>query len=232
MRVSINDFFIDEFELKNNISKKELESITPVNWDRKLRRYSSTLLEPRIDWTKDQIHPDFSFKFYNLKYSNLENINEIAVLLEFKNKDANYTNGFLTKSSLFNVPIVYVFPTKILTNCETFISKWFSKFGNTSQNDARKETDIDAIKSFYKFKPYGVYHIFDDPLQLKEFSYYDYYLRKNNVSIFIGSSGIIKRIFFKKHNFFTRRKLFGNVTIGNTYFFQYLSNKYKEYANH
>jgi hypothetical protein len=150
IRISIDENFIDEFHLEsktnNSISswplsqswldyKKENESLNPN---------SLTLNRPA--YLKSTLDENLNLKFYELNENFFhDKYNHNLCILIFNN-DNNHTNGFITKSTLISVGIVYIVPKRILIDFKNFQNKWIKE----SKIKRHSENTLSSLKNFYK----------------------------------------------------------------------------------
>lgn len=112
IQVFIGDRFIDEYQ-PDTIDSRELHKTTidkswfnslPFN-DKTQKRVIYNVILPKC------------FKLYTLDEEILKNQSTIS--LHIKNDDSNYSNGFMTKSTLINLSNIFLLPAKIIKHFRT-----------------------------------------------------------------------------------------------------------------
>jgi len=225
IRVFIENFFVDEFEAKNNISKKEIDLIsknyndfTYINPNR-----ISHCLDPKVIMQDGPFEKNVTFMFYNIKNLKQRNEKELKVLISIKNSDSNYNNGFITKSTMFSIPFIFVIPTKIFKNCSLFYQKWKQKM----TFEKKLQTSLFDIKNYYRDRP----RFFLFSTNPKHHTFNIKSSNKKNLSYFNGGDCEHERTFFKKHNFFTNSNQLGYMLFGDYNNLKKLIDKYSQYEN-
>ena len=129
VRLFADEYFLDEFTLKNTVDKSTLKSLlsNKDNFDFIFPKKVSNLLDPNVQMVDPQIDANVEYKFYRIKKFNLKKKDKVKVKIEFYNRDSNHTNGFITKSTMVCVPYVLITPTKIMKDITTFHKKWYQK---------------------------------------------------------------------------------------------------------
>ncbi len=117
VRISINDRFLDEFEVDAGQVGGEEDH---KGWDKDRLIFNKKYFEIKrrdyrgreTEWTKDSykdaINDKIKLKFYELPYSVLRN--KVNLQIDVKNEDNNYTNGFMTKSTYLYFTVCLLLP--------------------------------------------------------------------------------------------------------------------------
>ncbi len=102
VRLFADEYFLDEFTLKNTVDKSTLKSLlsNKDNFDFIFPKKVSNLLDPNVQMVDPQIDANVEYKFYRIKKFNLKKKDKVKVKIEFYNRDSNHTNGFITKSTM------------------------------------------------------------------------------------------------------------------------------------
>jgi hypothetical protein len=112
-RIFVNDYFIDEFEVDEFISNFFLERLGEnQNIKGFIKRKNKTVY-------KDKLFP--KLKVYTISHNLLRESNKIKI--EVENNDNNYTNGFMTLSTMLELMHFYLIPKKIIDRYLKFFSK-------------------------------------------------------------------------------------------------------------
>ena len=125
-----------------------------------------------------------NFKLYTLDEQVLKTSSTIK--LKIKNADTNYTNGFMTKSTLMNMSFIFLLPIKIfehyLTRQKTS-NEMFNKVKHIIPSFTDTWNNIPAAKykdSWFKGYPYPFKYFWNDEIIF------------NSLTYFIGGSGTLK----------------------------------------
>ena len=105
IQIFINGILEDEFELANHETITAKTEVTE-KWNRGLQ-FSITNTETRIR----EISIPKTLKFYTLDSNNIK---EGKLEIKIENDDTNYTNGFMTKSTLIQMYPVFLLPKPLL----------------------------------------------------------------------------------------------------------------------
>jgi len=112
VRIFVDDRLLDEFNISH----------TPCNtnekWNELLKK--SHILHPTV---QSEINNAIISSFPPLKFYELQaddKINDLAIRIEINNNDNNYTNGYMTRSTLISLEVCAFFPlqTKLLQQLE------------------------------------------------------------------------------------------------------------------
>ena len=97
VRLFADDYFLDEFNLKNTVEKSTLKSILERkdNFDFIFPKKVSNILDPKVQMVDPQIDEKVEYKFYRIKNFNLKKKDKVKIKIEIYNRDSNYTNGFM-----------------------------------------------------------------------------------------------------------------------------------------
>jgi hypothetical protein len=226
VRIYVDNFFIDEFELTDSMPKNKVtDFINVINSFRKTdsRRFVSEL-DPTLYLDKTDINKNIKIMFFNMKNLNFNNKKSCNLKIEVKNNDTNYNNGFISNSTLVSLPIVFITSTKILENFKNF----FMKYDKMYKKRQKIYNDINAIKNFYKTK-----QNFLSPFTPQSLYFYQEQSKRKISSYFFGGNGEFIFTFYKKYN-----TLIENIDIGykkinqkDAGYLLSLSDKYIQYAN-
>lgn len=113
-RIFVGDRLIDEFLIPHSPADDSIISLNQLFFKN---------LHPLQPWYPKEIINGKYFLFPPLKLYELEierQQEQLKLLIDIENTDSNYTNGFITKSTLINLKIFYFFPLdkKILLRLE------------------------------------------------------------------------------------------------------------------
>lgn len=169
IRLNINNFFIDEFEIPSN-TEQQTETCGTLLFKNSIKNnieffknYKFSLsdkkqlsdffpkklqdtkfLEKIVNLSNTYTHAvELSANTINNNYKNKEISNQIKISI--KNSDNNYTNGFMTKSTLVSLKGVFLIPKSICENGFDF----FKSYTNHRNNYKRSCITIKDIKKFY-----------------------------------------------------------------------------------
>jgi hypothetical protein len=136
--VSTGDIMIDSFQLSQDHNITEVdENIV----------YTKYIKQVDYDITKWQV-PSF-YKVYRLDESQIQN----SLSIKVSNANSNYTNGFMTKSALIQIPIIALFPESLTeNNCESLVLNFnrINEIGDKVTRRAQKDTrfTVPSINEF------------------------------------------------------------------------------------
>jgi len=223
IRIFVNDFFVDEFELHATVRKKDVSTFYKSVSQIKQKTTTISELDPKIIYPQKDIDSNISLKFYDLKNISSNNKNKCNITIEVKNQDNNYTNGFSTQSTLLSFPIVLLTSTKIIANFKSFYRRFLSK----TQRIRGAQKKAKDIKKYYINKK------FITPIVDQSFSFYDSKSKKNVDSWLFGGDGKFKFDFYKKYNTTVPDSKIGFKRIGqgDAEHLLAISDKYSQYAN-
>jgi len=225
VRVYADEYFLDEFFLKNSIQKNLLKSILEHkdNFDFIFPKKVSNILDPKVQMVDPQVDPHVEYRFYRIKNFNAKNKDKIKIKIEIYNKDSNYTNGFMTRSTMVSVPYVLLTPTKVMRDVTTFRKKWYKKV----KFEEQKQNKLKFIKEFYKKRS----RIFNC-IEHRNYWFTDRQTNKLLYTYFAGGDVTLERTFYKKHNLYIGDpNTLGYVLFGHYKRFKKLSDKYLKYEN-
>lgn len=159
IRVYINDYFMDEFELNKHSKIADEQRRSEIGLDQQIYSDSyqnkwlkHTSVLDKIDRKtnipknlKNIFNDDITLKFYEIS-SNIVHPANNTIKIELTNSDSNYTNGFMTKSKMVNVCVAYMLEQKYFVSPDDLLDQQ-----NLVKQRKRKESnDISSLKSFYK----------------------------------------------------------------------------------
>ena len=123
IRIFLNDIFVDEFFINGVKSSTDStifsESLLALTNKFKLNPIPNHF---RYKETEDYLNSKVYLKFFELDENYINSLEKHRLKIQVFNNDNNFTNGFLTKSTLYSMPIAYVIPKKILNDYRNFIS--------------------------------------------------------------------------------------------------------------
>ena len=152
-------------------------------------------------------------RFYEVEIDTT--LNRAELRIEIKNSDSNYTNGFITNSTLIKLQVCYFFPLhqKLLFRLK----------------EIRNKIRLQEYAWYRSYK----HHIFDffPPLQWqgKNGQIVDY--NRSNLAYQIGGDGVFTCELVKKYQILMSKLKKSSRYNFNTDFVDYFLNKYNEYAN-
>ena len=122
-------FFSNEYKeyLKNTHSLKN------VNNFNKVLRYQGNVLADDVNF--------FFFKLDATRVSNAQNL-----IIEILSFDSNYTNGFMTESTIYSLRAGYLIPEQIIEN----YSKFFQSYHEKQQKHKNSCKSLTEIVNWYK----------------------------------------------------------------------------------
>lgn len=239
VRVWIDDTLLDEFEVttKNNFNRKHQGHIRWESDDLIFHPVTSSLLKSFKNMDKKTfyfenktnkkfpiLNDNLHLRFYEIDDKVLDK--KFNLKIEIQGSNSNYTNGFMTKSTLLNFSICNILPKVFFTNLIDFVDKFeFSKYGKYNKKTFQK--DIEIVK-YYKRRR----NLLDN------FVYYSNWkgpdANSNNQKIWCGEKGIFSLDFIKKSKIFTAQKPIpiGYPRLGNFVLLCGLQDKYLEYENY
>jgi len=123
IHVFLDDRLIDSFYMKRDSGVGDMLPHVDHTW---YKKYNRRHWLERDDWIEIwKTRPKY-FKVYCLDEKDLNNNLEIKV----DNSQSNYTNGFMTKSSLIKFSMIGLVPKKLLQNKGEGLMKVLTKFDN------------------------------------------------------------------------------------------------------
>ena len=220
IRIFLNDFFIDEFECKNTISHNELK-FYKLN-SKYIFEDKHEFLDPKhISATSLNINHNVNLKYYSLQNLPINNESLLCVRIEVNNNDSNYTNGFITKSTMVSFPIISLLSTKTFQNWNKFSKSYLLRL----EKLRKKHQDIRSIKNYYSKK--SLFSV----IRPENFIFYENDGKKYIYSHMCGGSGKFEIKFYKKYFNIICDKSLGVKRLGQQDYISGLLNKYLEYEN-
>lgn len=207
IRIKIDDYFIDEFNLDFNQKNNNVISNMPLSeiWVNYRKNYDP--LNPqsvninRPKHLKYTLNENLIFRFYELDENFIDKKNQHDLYISISNDDNNYTNGFLTKSTLVSLGVVFLLPKYVLKNFINFQNKWTQN----NKNFRNQQQNITDIKNFYKTRTEKFnLLISNNKAVYKDYIGLNWYNIKNNMlnikNLFewVGDTGYYKLHFDKK----------------------------------
>jgi len=222
VRIFLNNFFIDEFECNSTISIDEMKLYRPLDErDNKIFGYKSDPLNPSKPLTCKNIDQSVNLKYYNLKNLPINNESLLCVRIEVDNNDSNYTNGFITQSTMVSFPIISLLSTKTFQNWHEFSKRYLLRLKKLRE----KHQDIQSIKKHYTKK--GLFFA----IRRENFIFYKNDEKKYIYSNMCGGSGKFEIKFYKKYFNIICDKSIGIKRLGQWQYISALLNKYLQYEN-
>jgi len=238
-----SDIFVAK---ENHNSSNEFNS---AQWQKKNPRPSSKLV-PR--WKKNTnyeigdtvragislynvanfFNEDLIFKTIELDSSVIDNTNIHNLKLEIINENNNYTNGFMTKSTLVGLYMAYLVPKHVLQEPIDFIDK----FRDGDMKSRATQSGVGKIKSYYTLE--GKIKLFDiianNITYYNTIAYYNNYTKKKeHISNreWVGSRGYWNLNFKTDRVTFSKRiSKFDNYDLPKELLYL-IAHKYKQYEN-
>lgn len=145
VRVFLDDTFIDEFYIDENLESKRQWLSDPTHWIYEKQEWiwhftysgpkAQPLSKPR---PLNRYGMDFCrrFRYYILDYQDLKNSSKLR--FEIDNNDTNYTNGFMTRSTLIDLSKIFLIPCK-----------YVNFFKKIEKQDLRLEFNEKIVPSMY-----------------------------------------------------------------------------------
>ena len=124
LRVYIDNQFIDEYKVEDDTLRHDCWYCDPLHWIYDWKKnwiyYTGKVQEIKNKKYRKLFDPYFDpgayfprkFKFYFLHEDKLKNAKQIS--LHVVNDDSNYTNGFITKSTLLDLSKIFLIPLHYL----------------------------------------------------------------------------------------------------------------------
>jgi len=208
-RIFVGDKLIDEFYIQH---------------------YKDTL-PTRIKefYQKKQLLQSFSeFEFINMQIKNFPplrfyeveidtTLDRLELRIEIKNSDSNYTNGFITNSTLIQLKAYYFFPLhqKLLLRLKKIKNK--IRLQNYSWSRSYKNHIFDLLKNQLQWRGQNGQTVEYSRYQLEDY--------------FLGGNGVFIYKLVKKYQILMSKLKKSSRYNFNTVLVDYLLNKYNEYAN-
>ena len=170
VRIFLDDLLVDEYEVENHKSLDRFletdrlnykfvnqEAVPPWTIVKKIKEQGET-----ATWSRKASETTWPrhFKLYTIDDNVLQGKQHIH--LEIENNDSNYTNGFMTRSTLLDLRHIFLLPKNFLkyfkTDAENFykhigqiIPKKYNGVGNVFTNHGTTNTTIEARLKGYPF---------------------------------------------------------------------------------
>ena len=243
IRLFLDKKFLYEFYLQskksiNNFTESMVGDIRDHIFDKKYNSFfkknflqNSSTHQKILFLKKNVLSNNIHYFFFELDKNQLCNSKEF--ILEIFNNDSNFTNGFLTKSTLVSIKLMYLIPKKIVKDYENFCKLWEDKL----QEEKNRYKTLNDIKSSYKNKTglqKNLFNLLDKNLiVLTNKGQNNEHLQQ---SILHGASfkcwiGGYTKLTIPFKNYLNEDNLVFNDT--NEHFVTYLlCNKYKEYEDY
>lgn len=147
IQIKFDDVFLYEFELESYTSKKIArewnDTFKSYVYDKEYLKYLSSTdkLSPVNSYYKAKnytgkhiLSQDLKIYFFKVDKNLVLNTKKIKIIIDAK--DSNYTNGFMTKSTLCSLRLAYIIPQEIFDNHEKFLNEYDKKIYdyNRTQN--------------------------------------------------------------------------------------------------
>lgn len=234
VRISINDRFLDEFEVDAGQVGGEEDH---KGWDKDRLIFNKKYFEIKrrdyrgreTEWTKDSykdaINDKIKLKFYELPYSVLRN--KVNLQIDVKNEDNNYTNGFMTKSTYLYFSVCLLLPKVYFRDLHKFANDLKRDYTFDRHNKKYYENAL-RIKKYYKRRLLICYN------QTENVKWTDSNKKVTQGEIgWIGGNGTYNVELFKKHGLWTSYNPvpLGYPKLGEWELAKALSDKYLKYEN-
>ena len=237
VRVWINDNFLDEFEVhtkeysttnyygKSDGRWQDTELVYSPNIISTMKvgpmMYKNSFIEFYEKEKPDILSKKLFLKFYEIDLTNFKD--KVKIKIEVENNDSNYTNGFLSKTTLLCLSICTLIPKELLINLVDFSKKFtISRFGKQSK---KYFTNDFQIAKFYKNRR----RLFCNSTMYKTTEGFNSVKNSN----WYGGRGSFVINFFKKCNIFTGQNPIpvGYPVFGDHTLLVGLRDKYLKYEN-
>lgn len=253
VRIYIDDRFVDEFTVEPpRVCSEDNHSLWSDIRDKfwiknysKLDHAQKSKKFPTLN-TNDFFNEDLIFKTIELDSSVIDKTNKHKLRLEIINANNNYTNGFMTKSTLVGLYIAHLVPKQILKEPINFINK----FQDSKMKIKSTQSGVGEIKSYYKYDNRSVFfeiignnltsNDHDAPRTAEPFggwntlTYYNNYTKANERILsteWVGSRGYWDLPF--ETEWITAQKStseFGKYDLADDLLY-FIAHKYKQYEN-
>jgi len=241
-RLYCNNNFLDEFTIRTKPNKIINFGYDILSNDfLKLYKQNRSLLDYKGDWNflprnfNNFFHKDINWKIFEIDANIFKSKENHNLLLEVRNDDNNFTNGFMTKNTLFSLCLAYCVPKHYLSNLQLL----FEEYVSFKLITRKTHLDVSSIKIDYKTRKSGLFDILGFNL-LEQTNYQNNQLltwhpnnnrKKKIVERFswIGESGhfnlnFSNEILMLTKNTYQKYGLTDQILMG-------LANKYNLYAN-
>lgn len=165
VRLYFDETFLYEFEINSPYTAKQFESkkqydellyrqtksLTPF-YNRDYNHYLKTI-DPLKNWNsykklvkydQDVFSSDIDWHFFEIDDSIIHQSKKLHINVE--STDSNYTNGFMTLSTTYNLRLAYLIPTNIVNDYKNY----FKKYDMDVSQYNRRYNGIETVKHFYK----------------------------------------------------------------------------------
>jgi len=234
VRIYLDNKFIDEFNIETSIQSNLNDLSLNSN---EFYNFKNHRLSPKQSYevfansSKSFFNKSIFFRMYELD-ENILNNEQHKLVIDIFNQDNNYTNGFLTKTTLVGLYIAYLVPKKILDK-----SNKFCKIYNFKKKKYRQSnSSIDEIKKDLVFRKTTMFNILENNYDRHcagVLYVLKWYNKKNNKTEQIHPGQWVSEGKFKL--FFSNESIQHNINIKDKEVEKELlcrlSNKYKEYEN-
>ena len=217
-RIFVGDKLIDEFLVSH-----EKDKLT--NTQKKWKNNNINNLQPvsYIDYINEEIKTFPTLRFYEIDLDNTQS--QVELRIDIKNSDSNYTNGFMTASTLLKLQVCHFFPLN-----KKLISR-LVKFRKKNYINKNYAWYVSNRNKIFRLLDNGVMQWYSNKKEIKtDLSKDNFYKIGGHYSI--GVDGYFSGNLIKKYGFFVskmlrpyRYNLFGTPTI------DYFLNKYEQHAN-
>jgi len=153
IRISLDNVFIDEFSLIPNSSCDVKDYYYKSEYFRRWSDKNSLADHPYYkknipaDFSKF-FHEDIIFKIFELDEKFIKEKQKHNLVIELIDSDNNFTNGFITKSTMISLDLAYLIPKSILLKFDIYNNNYI----NNKKEYRSKHLTIDSIKNSYKTK--------------------------------------------------------------------------------
>tara|TARA_A100001011_G_C14057829_1_gene734800 strand:+ start:50 stop:883 length:834 start_codon:yes stop_codon:yes gene_type:complete len=165
IKLYIDDKFLYEFEINSFYTAKQFSSKKEI--DHKLARQVKTkflhlynkdythylrTIDPlknfnnynkMVKYDQDVFAPDINWHFFELDNDLVLNAKKLQI--DINAEDSNYTNGFMTLSTIYSLKVANIIPKKVVDDYK----KIFKKYDIDLKQYNRKQNTIKTIKKFY-----------------------------------------------------------------------------------
>lgn len=216
VRIYVNDQFIDEYNIKNNIESKDFKIF---NYDHNSNGIQT--LEPKQSETKKIERLEKIPCQNKILVIDDHNKSELEIKIEIKNSFSNYTNGFVTKQTLVHLHHLFFVNEKLVNNIEK-IEKRYKYFFDTSRKTHVKRYLISQRMRNRRKQIYQDFSIDSE----KNFNNVPKEDEKTS-NLWAGGNGYFKIKLKKRFGFWTSQdNVHGIWKLGERTLVQYIRNKY------
>lgn len=165
VKLFVDDIFIYEFEINPHEQAKQFESnkIHDGDLHREIKAlsffynndYTNYLkrLGPLKNWNsfkkilnfdQDVFNKDIDWHFFTINNDIIDKAKKLKI--HISSHDSNYTNGFMTYSTIYSLKLAYLLPAEMFEDPKQF----FLKYDTTFKKHNKKEKTPKDVKKFYK----------------------------------------------------------------------------------